>query len=770
MKRLLSLSLLLSAALWCASCGSDPEPLPAAGTLTVDPLSLDFAAEGGTQKVTLRTDAGSWSLRVADGGQWCVPDRSSGATGGSSFFVTASRNEGAKRETTLTFSAPGCADVEVAVSQAADRSARPGILTPEPQEWDGVKRGDLSYQVLVYGYADSDGDRIGDLNGLTAKLDYLDQMGVGAVWLSPIHPAKSYHGYDVLDYEKLNEDYGTMADFTNFIDKAHEHGIKVYLDYVINHTGKDHWWFTEACKSERNDYRDYFIFSKDPAADIAAGKIPMIASEGASGYDSGQWYTAPTGMERSVKYKFVLDWSDASAPTVTVTAAESVDPDNTDTSAGGRYLYFGDGLCKRFYDKGDGRYELSVDFLSSWGFLIRTSKTTWAAGEKWGAQPSNTVVTLGTPFRIYANSSSFDPANIELTKSYKYHSHFWTEWFVDLNYGPVERAEQSPAFAAITDAAKKWIDLGVDGFRLDAVKHIYHNAYSDENPRFLKKFYDELNRYYQRNHTGEFYMVGEMLDSFDRVAPYYQGLPALFEFSFWYKLKWALQNDTGCYFLKDILEFQPAYAGYRADYIEATKLSNHDEDRTGSDLGQYLPKLKLAGAVLLTAQGQPYIYMGEELGYWGVKANGDEYVRAPIVWDRAKQDMYAAYTTKLDDAMLTGERSVEAQAEDEQSILNVYRAFGRLRNIYPAMGKGAMKRHPVYNETATETKQIAAWYREWEGQKMLVVHNFGSKDTELSLTDDLKAAAAVLGDVSLVKENGLNKVTMGPYSSVVFEL
>ena len=91
---------------------------------------------------------------------------------------------------------------------------------------------------------------------------------------------------------------------------------------------------------------------------------------------------------------------------------------------------------------------------------------------------------------------------------------------------------------------------------------------------------------------------------------YYRGLPALFEFTFWYKLKWALQNGIGCYFVKDILDAQSLYAPYRSDYIEATKLSNHDEDRTGSDLGQSVEKMKVAAAVLLTAQGSPYIYQG----------------------------------------------------------------------------------------------------------------------------------------------------------------
>ena len=97
-------------------------------------------------------------------------------------------------------------------------------------------------------------------------------MGVNAIWLSPIHPAMSYHGYDVKDYTKVNDQYGTMDDFERLIAKAHELGIKVYLDYVMNHTGKDHPWFIDAKKSKESAYRNYYIFSQDPKSDITAGK------------------------------------------------------------------------------------------------------------------------------------------------------------------------------------------------------------------------------------------------------------------------------------------------------------------------------------------------------------------------------------------------------------------------------------------------------------------------------------------------------------------
>ena len=93
-------------------------------------------------------------------------------------------------------------------------------VSPQPDEWDGQRRADITYQLLVYSFADSDGNGKGDLPGLISRLDYLDQMGISALWLSPIHPAMSYHGYDVTDYTAVNPDLGTMADFDRLIQET----------------------------------------------------------------------------------------------------------------------------------------------------------------------------------------------------------------------------------------------------------------------------------------------------------------------------------------------------------------------------------------------------------------------------------------------------------------------------------------------------------------------------------------------------------------------
>ncbi len=635
-------------------------------------------------------------------------------------------------------------------------------LTATPDEWDGTKRADISYQLLVYSFADSNGDKTGDFQGIIDKLDYIDKLGVKAIWLSPIHPAMSYHGYDVLDYTAVNKEYGTMADFERLISEAGKRGIKIYLDYVMNHTGKDHPWFKDAASSTESPYRDYFIFSQNPQKDIADGKIPMIAKEGSNGYYGGQWFAVTASSEtESAIYKFVLDWSNASKPTVTVTKAEKADADNPDTSTkDAKYIWFGQDQCKKFYDKGNGKYELTVDFSSTWGFLIRTSNTEWG-NHKYGAANTGDKAEMGKALTLKQGESA---ANILLGKMdlWYYHSHFETDWFADLNYGAVDEAANSPAYKALAEAAKGWIDKGIGGLRLDAVKHIYHSERSDENPRFLKMFYDDMNTYYkQQGHTDDFYMIGEVLAEANEVAPYYAGLPALFEFSFWHRLEYAINNSTGRYFAKDILGYQQKYAGYRSDYIEATKLSNHDEDRASAKLGKVVNKCRLAAAVLLTAPGEPYIYYGEELGLAGMKGNDDRNVRGPMLWGDS-------YTTSTISNNNTSVKDVPTQQADETSLLNTYLTFAELRNTYPALAEGTMTKHPTYNESNASYNNLAAWYMTKDDQKLLVLHNFGATGLEVPMTDTVDKAIAVSGTVQQKKEDGKLSIKLGGYASAVF--
>ena len=117
------------------------------------------------------------------------------------------------------------------------------------------------YQIWIRSFCDGNGDGIGDLTGVYSKLDYIRSLGVDAIWFSPIYPSPNAdYGYDVSDYRDIHPDYGTLEDFKKVLNRAHELGLKVILDLVINHTSDEHPWFIESCKGKDNPYSDYYIW------------------------------------------------------------------------------------------------------------------------------------------------------------------------------------------------------------------------------------------------------------------------------------------------------------------------------------------------------------------------------------------------------------------------------------------------------------------------------------------------------------------------------
>ncbi len=113
------------------------------------------------------------------------------------------------------------------------------------------------YEIFVYSYADSDGNGVGDIKGMTEKLDYIKELGYNGIWLMPIMPSPSYHKYDVTDYYSIDPQYGTLEDFEAFIDAAHERDIWVIIDLVVNHTSSEHPWFLDSLTSD-SDHRQWY--------------------------------------------------------------------------------------------------------------------------------------------------------------------------------------------------------------------------------------------------------------------------------------------------------------------------------------------------------------------------------------------------------------------------------------------------------------------------------------------------------------------------------
>lgn len=159
--------------------------------------------------------------------------------------------------------------------------------------------GGVCYEIFVRSFFDSDGDGVGDIQGLTRKLDYINDgnpattrdLGVNCIWLMPIAQSPSYHGYDVTNYYEVNRDYGTNADFKRFMTEAHRRGIRVLVDLVLNHTSSEHPYFQSALMDSASPYRSWYLWSP--------------VQKKAKGWEAPVWHRNPFREE----YYYGLFWS-----------------------------------------------------------------------------------------------------------------------------------------------------------------------------------------------------------------------------------------------------------------------------------------------------------------------------------------------------------------------------------------------------------------------------------------------------------------------------
>ena len=148
------------------------------------------------------------------------------------------------------------------------------------------------YQIYPRSFNDSNGDGIGDINGIREKLDYLKELGIDVIWLSPVYKSPNDdNGYDISDYCDIMDEFGTMEDMENLLKEANEKGIKILMDLVVNHTSDEHKWFIEAKKSKDNKFRDYYIW-RDPVDGHEPNDLASCFSGSAWQYDesTAQYY------------------------------------------------------------------------------------------------------------------------------------------------------------------------------------------------------------------------------------------------------------------------------------------------------------------------------------------------------------------------------------------------------------------------------------------------------------------------------------------------
>ena len=358
-RKLISILPLLAALFLTFSCDPTKNKQEPQDTLTVNPASIAFEAEDASTKLVYVTTEKDWTATASE--SWIHLGKTSG-TGKGAIDVTVDANLGEDRTGSITVK--GSNTETVSVSQKGKHII---TVVANPDAFDGNKRSSTTYQLLIYSFADSDGDGIGDFKGIQNKLDYLDGLGVTGIWLSPAHPSDSYHAYDVTDYYAVNPLYGTEQDFKNLIDAAHAKGIKIYMDYVLNHSGKGNAWFKQALADPSSKYRDYYFLSSNPSADYT--KFPMLVN---TKYNAAEWKQATSG-----------------APKLTVT--KTTEAVTNGTSTWNLYMWDGSGdKAVKFVDKGDGTYYLVMDINGKWGMLVR-KYLSWEAGSKFGASGNGTI-------------------------------------------------------------------------------------------------------------------------------------------------------------------------------------------------------------------------------------------------------------------------------------------------------------------------------------------------------------------------------------------
>lgn len=638
--------------------------------------------------------------------------------------------------------------------------------TLQPSE----KKSGLTYQINVYSFADSDGDGWGDFQGIIDHLDYLDALGVSGIWLSPIQASQSYHAYDIKDYYSVNPVYGgkdatsaqAEAKFKDLIAAAKEKNIEIYLDYVLNHSGDQNPWFKKALEGDEK-YSDYYVISDHPTnKDNDSRNTSIDNFAGQTGYGMGGWHSAAKGNSGYTgTLHFLLDVSNASAPKLTITKTDaSPQNSNTDTSVN---WFIWENNARRMYKTSDNVYEITLNINNDWGVLVRSSDKEWG-NYKWGARAGDQSITFGTPKTLVNGDAAND---IIFSSDVLWYFGSFDASMPDLNYGPYTSCAESPAFIDLAASADKWINMGIGGLRLDAVMWIYQRN-ATANAAFLSAWYDHCNATYKAaGGEGDFFMVGEAYDyDATKVGPYYKGLPACFDFAFYGTLKDRIAKAKGYDFAGVyngiVRNYQNGYNArlyeHSSGMIEVPKLSNHDEDRVGSDLGKNPQKMRLAAALLLTVPGKSFIYQGEELGYTGTKANGDQNVRQPILWEKGGK--VPSSWSSFDKSILKDDISVEAQSADPRSLLSMYRAFSYARNVHPALYSGTLEPY------STKANEVGSWKLTGSGEELIVFHNFGAAPVSVETDEDLSKLVIANGNVSY--ENGT--LSLPAYSSVVYQL
>jgi len=362
----------------------------------------------------------------------------------------------------------------------------------------------------------------------------------------------------------------------------------------------------------------------------------------------------------------------------------------------------------------------------------------------WFISASNSYTSPYRDYYIWSNTKPNYNSNFWYYKNTGYYyAFFWSE-MPDLNFDNPKVREE------VKKIAKFWLEKGVDGFRLDAVKHIYDD--DNKNISWWKEFYD-----YLKGIKPDVYLVGEVWDNEYVIAEYYKSLPSLFNFPLSDKImnSVANQRDLG---ICDFLEMEKEmFKENNSEFTDATFLRNHDQVRVRTSFGGSIDKSLLAGSIYLTLPGTPFIYYGEEIGMEGAKP--DEYIREPYKWTDQMNSEEQTYWIKPKYNIPNNGISYATEKVDKNSIFNHYKLLLKLRKDYKALSLGEMKKINLND------KSLLAYLREMDNEKILIIHNLNRIENTISLNFTFKNI--LYSRNANIKDN---KIILGPFSSIIIEV
>lgn len=334
----------------------------------------------------------------------------------------------------------------------------------------------------------------------------------------------------------------------------------------------------------------------------------------------------------------------------------------------------------------------------------------------------------------FANEQKQDYYQVKNTDWY-YEGVFWSE-MPDLNL------ENEQLRAELEQIASYWIGMGIDGFRMDAAMHFEEND-ATTNTEILNWFYE-----YCLSQNPDFYMVSEVWANEATVADYYaSGTPSMFNFDLADKEGKLIKAARGTYkaanLVQSMLKYQTDFAAKNPDYIDAPFITNHDMGRVANALRNDPDDLKMAGGLLMTLSGNPFVYYGEEIGMSSAGTK-DENKRLPFIWSDTDTTGMTKGPKDAEAGITSAFAGVEEQQADSDSILNYYKRALRLRNENPELARGTIEAV----EALCDGHQ-AVITKTWEDSTIAVVYNTSDEAIEVKLTGSAIDFMAIRGYLTL---------------------